>query len=422
MVPNRYRAGMPTVMTPDELRRYADAVIGTCLHIRKGDVVAIHGEPAHRDYIVALTEQAYAAGARHVDALVIEPRIRRARIAGARDPKSLSWNPPWHLRRMRDLIAADASLISIAGEEDPGLMNGLDPKRAMLETTARMPGREAYLKAVASGRARFCVVAYPAPGWARQVYPKLSEDRAMRALALDLLSFCRIGAKDRPDAWAKHVEMLVGRARQVTRRNFAQMRFVAPGTDLTVGLAAKTRFIAADMKSVNGRRWCANLPTEEVFASPDYRVAEGRFSCTRPLSLEGRMFDGIKAEFAGGRLQRVSAKTAAQRDFLAAYFARDPGAGRIGEVALVDRASRIGQADRVYHTTLLDENAVAHVALGSAYAATRTPDPSIKGDRGLNKSRIHVDVMIGCDELAVYGITAKGQSVPVIEGGTWVLG
>jgi aminopeptidase len=134
------------------------------------------------------------------------------------------------------------------------------------------------------------------------------------------------------------------------------------------------------------------------------------------------MFDGIKAEFAGGRLQRVSAKTAAQRDFLAAYFARDTGAGRIGEVALVDRASRIGQADRVYHTTLLDENAVAHVALGSAYAATRTPDPSIKGDRGLNKSRIHVDVMIGCDELAVYGITAKGQSVPVIEGGTWVLG
>ena len=412
---------MPTVMTPDELRRYADAVVDTCLRVRKGDVIAVHGAPAHRDYVVALTERAYAAGARYVDAMVIEPRIRRARVVGARDQASLAWNPRWHAQRMRDLVAADASLISIAGEEDPGLMDGIDPTRAMLETSSRMPGREEYLKAVAAGRARFCVVAYPAPGWARQVYPKLSEDRAMRALARDLLSFCRIGPDDAPDAWAKHVELLVGRARRVTRRNFARMRFVAPGTDLTVGLAPQTRFIAADMKSVNGRRWCANLPTEEVFASPDYRDAEGHFTCTRPLSLEGRMFDGIRAEFSGGRLQRVRAKTPAQRDFLAAYFARDRGAGRLGEIALVDRASRIGQANRVYHTTLLDENAVAHVALGSAYAATRVPDPDAKGDRGLNRSRIHVDVMIGCDELDVIGITAKGQQVPVIEAGTWVL-
>ena len=231
-----------------------------------------------------------------------------------------------------------------------------------------------------------------------------------------------VGPDDAPDAWARHVDLLVGRARQVTRRNFARMRFVAPGTDLTVGLAPRTRFIAADMKSVNGRRWCANLPTEEVFASPDYRDAEGHFSCTRPLSLEGRMFDGIRAEFAGGRLQRVHARTPSQRDFLAAYFARDAGAGRLGEIALVDRASRIGRAGRVYHTTLLDENAVAHVALGSAYAATRVPDPAAKGDRGLNRSKIHVDVMIGCDELDVLGITARGQSVPVIEGGAWVLG
>jgi aminopeptidase len=410
-----------TVMTPAELARYADAVVTTCLRLRRGDMIALHGEPAHRDLIVALTERAYAKGARHVDAMVIEPRIRRARIVGARDEDSLKWNPRWHRLRMRDLIAADASLVSITGEEDPGLMDGLDPRRAMLETAGRFPGREEYLKAVARGRARFCVVAYPAPGWARQVYPKLPVERAQRALAKDLLSFCRIGAGDAPDAWQRHVDMLATRSRQVTRRGFAGMRFVAPGTDLTVGLAPGTRFVSADMKSVNGRRWCANLPTEEVFASPDYRVADGYFACTRPLSLEGRMFDRIRMAFAGGRLTRVEAKTAAQRDFLAAYFARDRGAGRLGEIALVDRASRIGQAGRVYHTTLLDENAVAHVALGSAYAATRVPDPDAKGDRGLNRSRIHVDVMIGSDELDVFGVTASGRQVPVIEAGTWAL-
>ena len=412
---------MPTVMTPDELRRYADAVIGTCLHIKKGDVVAIHGEPGSRPYVHALVDAAYASGARFVDALYVDPVIRRARITGVRDAASLKWSPRWHLTRMKDLIAADASLISIAGEENPSLMQGVDPKRAMLEMTARMPGREAYLKAVAAGTARFCVVAYPAPGWAKQVYPKLPVDKAQRALAKDLLAFCRIAAGDAPDAWAEHVDTLVRRAALVNRRGFTELRFLAPGTDLRVGLAPKTRFCAAEMKTPNGRKWCANLPTEEVFASPDYRFAEGRFACTRPLSLDGQMFDGIKAEFSGGRLQRIQAKTARQRDYLAAHFARDKGAGRLGEVALVDRASRIGQANRVYHTTLLDENAVAHVALGSAYGATRFPDPTIKGDRGLNASKIHTDVMIGCDELDVIGTTAKGQQVPIIETGTWVL-
>ena len=347
--------------------------------------------------------------------------IRRARITGAKDLTSLKWSPRWHLTRMKDLIAADASLISIAGEENPALMKGVDPKRAMLEMTARMPGREAYLKAVAAGTARFCVVAYPAPGWAKQVYPKLSVERAQRALAKDLLSFCRIGANDPAGAWGKHVENLVKRAALVNKRNFVAMEFVAPGTDLRVGLAPKTRWCAAEMKTPNGRRWCANLPTEEVFASPDYRYTEGHFTCTRPLSLDGQMFDGIKAEFAGGQLQRIQAKTAKQRDYLAAYFARDKGAGRLGEVALVDKASRIGQANRVYHTTLLDENAVAHVALGSAYGATRFPDSRITGDRGLNVSKIHVDVMIGCDDLTVTGITAKGERVPVIKTGAWAL-
>ncbi|PHX80812.1 MAG: hypothetical protein CK540_05885 [Thermoleophilia bacterium] len=417
---DRYLLGM-TVMTPDELDRYAAAVIDTCLHIKKGDTVAIHGEPGSRPYMHALVEAAYASGARFVDVLYVDPIIRRARITGAKDVSTLKWSPRWHLTRMKDLVAADASIISIAGEENPGLMKGIDPKRAMLEMTARMPGREAYLKAVAAGIARFCVVAYPAPGWAKQVYPTLSADRAQRALAKDLLSFCRIGADDAPGAWGRHVETLVKRSALVNKRNFMSIEFKAPGTDLKVGLSPKTRFCAAEMKTPNGRRWCANLPTEEVFASPDYRFAEGHFACTRPLSLDGQMFDGIKAEFAGGQLQRIQAKTAKQREYLAAYFSRDKGAGRLGEVALVDKASRIGQSNRVYHTTLLDENAVAHVAFGSAYASTRVPDAKLTGDRGLNVSKIHVDVMIGCDELDVTGVTAKGERISVISDGGWVL-
>jgi aminopeptidase len=133
------------------------------------------------------------------------------------------------------------------------------------------------------------------------------------------------------------------------------------------------------------------------------------------------LIEGIKADFAGGQLQRIRARSPKHRDFLAAYFARDAGAGRLGEIALVDRTSRIGQSGRTYGMTLLDENAVAHVAFGSAYGNTRVPDPAATGDRGLNRSQIHVDVMIGCDELDVIGVTRTGRRIPIIEAGGWVL-
>ncbi len=410
-----------TTMTAAELRRYADAVVTTCLHTKKGDTIAIHGEPGHREFAVALTDAAYRAGAHFVDVLYVDPIIRRARITGA-DMKSLQWTPKWHLARMKELLASDAALVSITGEADPGLMKGVDPQRAVLEMTARVPGREAYLKAVARGDARFCVVAYPQAGWAKQVYPKLSEERALRALAKDLLAFTRTSSSDQPNAWAKHIETLVARADALTKRRFVGLEFAAPGTDLRVGLAPKTRFLAAEMKAPrSGRRFCANLPTEEVFASPDASQTEGHFTCTRPLSLDGQYIEGIRAEFANGRLVRIRAKSKRHTDYLTAYFARDKGASMLGEVALVDRASRIGQANRTYGMTLLDENAVAHVALGSGFAQSRIPDAKLKGARGVNASRVHVDVMIGCDELNVTGVTAKGDRVPVIKAGTWSL-
>ena len=417
---DRYAPGM-TVMTANELRRYADAIVRTCLQTRTGDVVAIHGETGHRPLVLAITEAAYQAGARFVDVLYVDPVVRRARVAEVHDAASLSWQPKWHSDRMKELLALDAAIVSITGEAEPGLMVGLDPERAVLESSSRGPGREVYLKAVASGEARFCVVAYPQAAWAKSVYPTLTEDRALRKLAQDLLSFTRLAPADADDAWARHVDTLVARARQLSERGFTALELTAPGTDLRLGLAPKTRFLAAEMQRSDGRRFCANLPTEEVFASPDAARTEGHFACTRPLSLEGNVIEGIKAEFSGGRLTRVQAKRPAHRDVLASYFARDRDAGRLGEVALVDSASRIGQTGRVYGMTLLDENAVAHVAFGSGFEQSRVPDAALKGPRGVNRSQIHVDVMIGCDELEVVGVTAQGQRVPVLEAGTWVL-
>src|SRR5262249_42792106 len=152
-----------------------------------------------------------------------------------------------------------------------------------------------------------------------------------------------------------------------------------------------------------------------VFTSPEARATSGTFRCTFPLSFRGRLIEGLRGEFAGGRLVRLEAASEADRDFLAAYIDSDKGGRRLGEVALVDAASRIGQARRVYYNTLLDENAAAHIAFGSGFGGARTEKP----ERGVNRSVTHLDVMIGNAKLEVTGIGARGRRIPLIRDGLW---
>ncbi len=177
-------------------------------------------------------------------------------------------------------------------------------------------------------------------------------------------------------------------------------------------MARGGKWCAADETTVHGHRFRANMPTEEVFTSPDPRRTSGTFRCTRPLTLDGRRIDGIHGRFAAGRLVEIGADNDDDRAYLASYTSRDRGAGRLGEVALVDATSRIGATGRTYGITLLDENAASHIAFGSGYSSTRHPD----GAR-VNDSQIHVDVMIGAPEMEVTGYTTAGQPVPIVRDG-----
>jgi aminopeptidase len=157
------------------------------------------------------------------------------------------------------------------------------------------------------------------------------------------------------------------------------------------------------------------MPTEETFTSPDARATNGTFRCTFPLSFRGRLIRGLRGELSNGRLVRLEADSAEDRDFVAAYIDTDSGGRRLGEVALVDASSRIGQTGRVYYNTLLDENAAAHIAFGSGFGGTRTETPA----RGVNRSTIHLDVMIGSRELEATGVDARGRRIPLIREGSW---
>jgi aminopeptidase len=397
-------------MDADGLARYADAIVRDALRLGDGDVLAVHGEPAHRDLLVALAEAGYRAGCRYCDVLTTDLRVKRVRALYAPED-SLGEQPAWHDRRMRDLLAVDAGVITVNGPEQPGLLGDVPPERAARETSRVLAGAPRYLRAVKRGDARFCVIAWPTPGWAAQVYPELPVAAAVSALGDDLLRFARLAPDDPPDGWARHVARLESVAEELTTRGLRELTLRGPGTDLRLGLPEGTRFIGGTLEGRHGR-FSPNVPTEEIFTSPTPRATEGTFACSRPLELEGRTLDGIHGEFRRGRLVRIEASRAQDSEFLQAYMARDRGAARLGEVALVDGMSRVGAADRSYGTTLLDENAASHMAFGNGFDFAREP-----GAERPNSSRIHVDVMIGRPELEVHGRDARGARVAVLVDG-----
>jgi aminopeptidase len=394
----------------DGRTRYADAIVRDALRLGDGDVLAVHGEPAHRELLVALAEAGYRAGCRYCDVVTTDLRVKRARALYA-PVDTLGEQPAWQDRRMRDLLAVDAGVVTVNGAGDPGLMSDVPPERAARETTRVLAGAPRYLRAVMRGDARFCVIAWPTPAWAAQVFPELQVEDAVAALGQDLLHFARLSPDDPPDGWARHVARLEAVATELTARGLRELTLRGPGTDLRLGLPEGARWIGGTLQGRN-LRFSPNVPTEEVFTSPSPRATEGPFACSRPLEIEGRAIDGIRAEFRRGRLVRIDASRPEDAEYLTAYMARDRGAGRLGEVALVDGTSRVGATGRGYGTTLLDENAASHVAFGSGFDFARDD-----GAERVNASRIHVDVMIGRAELEVRGRDAKGRELPVLVDG-----
>jgi aminopeptidase len=268
-------------------------------------------------------------------------------------------------------------------------------------------------------RVRWTIAGWPTDAWAAQVYPKMPLLKAKRNLARDLLWFSRLTDEDGKGAagWIAHGKTLARRAKKLSSLGLRKIELRGPGTSLDLGLVPGTAWLGGLEETRYGATIAANMPTEECFTSPDAGATEGTFACTFPLSFQGRLIDGIRGEFRGGRLVRLDAASVADRDFMASYIDSDPkkNGRRLGEVALVDSTSRIGQSGRTYFDTLLDENATAHIAFGSGFGGTRTEKPA----RGLNQSPVHLDVMIGSPDFEATGVNAKGRRIPVIRDGLW---
>jgi len=384
------------------------AVFGA--NVQPGQLVAITSYIGKEDVTRRITRAAYERGAKYVDVLYFDQWLKRERVAHAAED-TLDFVPPWMRDRLYYLSDEHAARISLSGPHAPRALDGLDPARAGRDLLPYLPETGEVVNRMTTS---WNIVPVPTPSWAELVYPELEGDAGYERLWEDVAHICRLDADDPTEAWMQRSAELKANAQRLTDRHFDALRLHGDGTDLTIGLFPSAHWAAGDLETVDGRRHSPNIPTEEVFGTPDPERVGGYVSATMPLELSGSIIDGIRIEFEGGRAVKVDAASGAEA--LRAVVARDEGASRLGEIALVDGEGRIGPLGRVFYDTLIDENAASHIALGGGYEHP-VDDPTER--QRINKSKVHVDFMIGSPTLDVDGITHDGEHVPVLRAGAW---
>ncbi|MEI7625609.1 MAG: aminopeptidase [Actinomycetota bacterium] len=399
-------------MDDELIQRFADLIVGFGANVQPNQIVAIGSEPGKERLTRAIAASAYRHGAKFVDVATFDLHVKRARILYA-DEQSLDFVPSWYGDRMLALGDQRCARIGLTGPVAPGLLDDLDPVRVGRD---HMPFLKESGEVVNARTTNWTAAPCPTPEWAALVHPDLEPSAAYALLWEQVAHLCRLDEEDPVAAWSSRMDRLTAVAKRLTAARFDALHFEGPGTDLQVGLMPSSQWLTARFSTIDGLPHMPNIPSEETFTTPDPQRVFGTVTSTKPLVLSGTIVRGLKVGFEDGRAVEVTAESGGEA--LAALTQTDPGAARLGEVALVDREGRVGALETVFYDTLIDENAASHIALGMAYGFALADD----ADRArANASTIHVDFMIGSPEVDVTGLTNGGERVAILRGGDWAL-
>ena len=364
----------------DRLERYAELAVRVGANVQEGQEVFIDGAVEHVDLVRALARQSYRAGASYVNLRYTDQHVRRAMIELGPD-EALTYAPEW-LKTMETATAGNA-LLATAGDTEPELLADLDGDRV---GRARSPEIAAIRRQQhRDNSVNWGIIGAPTEGWANQVLGEPDVERLW-----ELVAFCfRLDEDDPVAAWREHLDRLEARATSLTALRPDALRYRGPGTNLTVGLLASARWGTARFRTASGIDYVANMPTEEIFTTPDPRRADGTLRSSLPLSLDGQLIRDLRLTFEDGQIVQVDAESGA--DIVRAHLATIENADRLGELSLVTKESRVGQTGTLFYDTLFDENATCHIAYGNGLAYAFDGEP----DDAMNVSNIHIDFMIG---------------------------
>ena len=401
------------------LDKLAKLSIKTGVALTPGQDLVITAPYEAAPLVRRLAYHAYKSGAGVVTPLFSDPAVTlmRYRYAG---PDSFDRATQWLFDGMAQAFDANTARLAVVGE-DPMLLSQQSPENVGRANKALSSASSAVRERITRFDVNWNIIAWPGLAWAKQVFPEMSDEDAQLSLADAIFKASRADRDDPISAWGIHNKNLRMRTNWLNEKNFAALRFYGGGTDLTVGLARDHEWMGGASVARNGITCNPNIPSEEVFTTPHALKVEGCVYSTKPLSHQGTLIEDIFVTFKDGSITEASASQG--EDVFLKLLDTDEGARRLGEVALVPHSSPISQSGLLFYNTLFDENAACHIALGQCYSKCFRKGETLSAEdvaeRGGNASMIHVDWMIGSDEIDVDGIAADGSKVPVFRKGEW---
>ena len=400
------------------LKEYAKLIVNVGANVQKGQEVQITAGMDQPEFVTYVAEACYKAGAKKV---TVEWKNDALTKLAAKYQKlsTLSKVEAWEEAKLQHMVDVLPARIFIMSEDPDGLKGISEPKYSK-SLAARGKIVKPYRQAI-DNKHQWTIAAVPGEKWAKKVFPHLSKKQAVEALWETILS-CARAEGDGVANWEAHNAQMEKNAAFLNEKNIRKLHFKASnGTDLTVGLMERSRFCAACDVTLDGVKYTPNMPTEEVFTTPKKGEAEGIVYASMPLSYQGQLIENFSMEFKNGKV--VSVKAEKNEALLQRMVEMDENAGYLGECALVPKESPINQSGLIFYNTLFDENASCHLALGMGYDTCVEGFADLSRDElaemGVNDSVIHVDFMIGTEDMAIDGITAEGEIVPIFRNGTW---
>ena len=401
------------------LQKYAELIVRTGANVQPGQVVQLTIAVEQHAFAALLIEECYRAGAKKVNVDWTSDAKSRLDFLDA-DQETLSAVLPWEEAKMRQMVEDLPCRIFITSE-DPDAMRGIDAGKLSAVMQSRAAVRKPYRDAI-EGKHQWVIAAHPSEKWAKKCFP--DAENAVDRLWDAILATVRVSEDADPvAAWKAHTDFIERKAAWLNDQRFTSLRYSsANGTDFTVRLIPDAKWEGAGaVNARNGAFYIPNMPTEEIFTSPLAGACEGTLVAVKPLSWNSQLIEDFSITFKDGRA--VSCRAAKGQELLEKMIRMDGGAAMLGEVALVPKESPVNRCGFLFYETLFDENACCHCALGMGFKEVLPDGDDLTMEqakqRGINDSIIHVDFMVGADDLAIDGIRPDGTVVPVFRDGTW---
>ena len=418
-------------MTPDEclhaleglqpeIEGYAELLVRKGAAVRPGQELVVFAPVEGADFARIVVAAAYGAGVGHVTVIWDDDALKRLEYENV-DIEYFRSTPGWRREQLNSLAKSGASFLFLEGS-DPSALDGIDPAKPAAAMLARNRDCRSFREGMDFGHNAWCIAGVPVVAWARKVFEGQPDEEAVYHLWMAILNVARADGEDPQSAWETHNATFEKTKRFLNAQHFDRLRYVASnGTSLTVGLPQAHVWEGGAARTQDGTVFFPNIPTEEVFTSPDRMRADGIVHSALPLVHDGTIVDDFWLRFEHGSVVECEARRG--KDVLEHILTTDENATRLGECALISKNTPIRRNGRLFFDTLYDENASCHLALGMGFPECveggfdMSPDELLV--HGVNQSHMHVDFMIGTDDMDITGYTEGGEAVPVFVNGQW---